>query len=61
MVLAAIIALLAATDLIVKEWIERQKPESFRGRWQKQERGSGCTAITMEAFLLALWKSMERW
>ena len=29
MVLAAIIALLAAADLIVKEWIERQKPESF--------------------------------
>ena len=29
MALAAIIALLAAADLIVKEWIERQKPENF--------------------------------
>jgi hypothetical protein len=29
MALAAIIALLAAADLIVKEWIEHQKPEDF--------------------------------
>ena len=58
MVLAAIIALLAATDLIVKEWIERQKPESFPRPVAKPEK---ALAVPQSQWRLSFWLYGKAW